>query len=68
MSKHPEEFTGRIIFMSVFNDISKHQTRFDLCQTDFHQEDGHSWDPDQKRSGIPLMNANRKENGTESLN
>ena len=32
----------------------------------FHQEDGHSSDLHQKRSGILLMNANRKENGTES--
>ena len=34
----------------------------------FHQEDGHSSDLDQKRSGILLVIADHKENGTESLN
>ena len=39
MSEEPEEFTGRIIFMSM--------------REDFHQgDDGHSSDLDQKRSGI----------------
>ena len=37
-----------------------------FMQKDFHQEDGHSSDLDQKRSGILLMKANHKENGTES--
>ena len=37
-------------------------------QEDFHQEDGHSSDLDQKRSGVLLMIADHKENGTESLN
>ena len=46
----------------------KRQVRFDLCEKDFHQEDGHSSDLDQKRSGILLMKANHKENGTESQN
>ena len=35
---------------------------------DSHQDVGHSSDLDQKRSGIPLMIANHKEKGTESLN
>ena len=51
MSIQPEDFTGRIIFMSMFNDISwgskenKQEcelsvwTRFDLCKKNFHQED-----------------------------
>ena len=43
-------------------------TSFLSMQEDFHQEDGHSSDLDQKRSGILLMEANHKENGTESLN
>ena len=43
-------------------------TSFLSMQEDFHREDGHSPDPDQKRSGILLLNANHKENGTESLN
>ena len=32
-------------------------------QKDFHQEDGHSSDLDQKRSGILLLSVNHKENG-----
>ena len=42
-----------------------------LClylQKDFQLEDGHSSDLDQKQSGILLMVADHKENGTESLN
>ena len=37
-----------------------------FMREDFHQEDGNSWDLDQKRSGIPLMIANH--NGTELQN
>ena len=44
----------------------KRQTRFDLCQKDFHQEDGHSSDLDQKRSGILLTTKDHEENETES--
>ena len=79
MSEEPEDSTGRIIFMSMFNDISWDlktmnrnanltPTSFLLMREDFHQEDGHSSDLDQKRSGILLMIANHKENGTESRN
>ena len=42
-----------------------------LCvhlQKDSHQEDGHFSDLDQKQSGILLMIADHKENGTKSLN
>ena len=60
-------FHRRIIFVSMFNDISrgsqgkkarmriKRSTRFDLCKKIFTR----------KRSGILLLNANHKENGTE---
>ena len=41
-------------------------TSFLSMQEDFHQEDGHSPDVDQKRSGILLMKANHKGNVTES--
>ena len=34
-------------------------------QKDFHQDNGHSSDLDQRRNGILLMNTNHKENGTE---
>ena len=37
-------------------------------QKDSHQDDGHSSDLDQKRSGILLTTKDHKENGTESLN
>ena len=43
-------------------------TSFLFMREDFHQEDGHSSDLDQKRSGILLVIANHKENGTESQN
>ena len=43
-------------------------TSFLFMRKDFHQEDGHSSDLDQKRSGILLRIANHKENGTESQN
>ena len=80
MSIQPEDFTGRIIFMSMFNDISwgskdnekknanQALSSFLSMRKDFHQDNGHSSDQDQKRSGILLSNTNHKENGTESLN
>ena len=43
-------------------------TAFLSVQEDFHQEDGHSSDLDQKRSGIPPTMKDLEENGTESLN
>ena len=46
----------------------KTPTSFLCMQEDFRQEDVHSSDLDQKRSGILLMIAEHKENGTESLN
>ena len=74
----PSEFKGRIIFMSMFNDshgdlktLNRNAmltpTSFLYMYEDFHQEDGHSSDLDQKRSGILLMSADHKENETESL-
>ena len=79
MSEEPEDFTGRIIFMSMFNDISWDlktmnrnanltPTSFLCVREDFQQEDGHSSELDQKRSGILLMIANHEEHGTESQN
>ena len=77
----PDHFQGRIIFMSMLNDIicviidnetecitnSKIVCVF-ICKKIFQQEDGHSSDVDQKQSGILPMIANHKENGSESLN
>ena len=78
MSTEPEDFTGRVIFMTMLNDISwrsKENERecelsallVSMYAKKFHQENGHSSDLDQKRSGILLTNTNHKENGTESL-
>ena len=78
-SKQPEEFNGRIIFMSMFNDISwgseenkrEWNANADLVSTNarsFSPGRGHSSDLDQKRSGILLMKANHKENATVSHN
>ena len=61
----PSDFKGRIIFMSMFNDIkwgSEDNERecnanadfVSFLQKDFHQEDGHSADLDRKRSGFCL--------------
>ena len=61
----PSQFKGRIIFMSMFNDIIwglKIMNRNvllmpHLClylQKDSHLDVGHSSDLDQKRGGIPL--------------
>ena len=50
----PSQFKGRIIFMSMFNDIIWRS-----------EDNGHSSDLDQKRNGIQLTNTNHKENGTE---
>ena len=40
-------------------------TSFLYMQEDFHQEDGHSSDLDQKRTGILLTSKDHNENGTE---
>ena len=76
----PDQFQGRIIFVSMFNDIiggikdneqecNANATFVCLClQKDFQQDIGHSPDLDRKQSGILLSTKNHKENGTESLN
>ena len=51
----------------LFKAIQDAQARFYFCE-DFHQEDGHSSDLDQKKSGILLILTDHKGNGTESLN
>ena len=63
--------------MSMFNDISwGSKDNEKECESsaqlvslsvrkDFHQDNGHSSDLDQKRNGILLSNTNCKENGTE---
>ena len=67
------QFKGRIIFMSMFNDIIwRSEDNEQECESsaqlsmrkDFHQDNGHSSDLDQKRNGILLTNTIHKENGT----
>ena len=43
-------------------------TSFQYTQKDSQQDDGHSSDPDQKRSGVLLILTDHEENGRESLN
>ena len=65
--------------MSMFNDIlwgsedNERECNANADLVSFHakdsrQDDGHSSDLDQKRSGILLTLTDHKENGTESLN
>ena len=79
LSVEPEIFTGRIIFMSMFNDISwgfkDNETECEssahlvsLYAKRFSPGHGHSSDMDQKRNGILLANTIHKEKGTESQN
>ena len=75
----PQQFQGRLIFMSMFNDIIWRRKTMKrnvlltphLClslQKDFQQDDGHSSDLDQRRSGILHTTKDHKETWTESLN
>ena len=72
MSEKPEEYQGRTTFMGDLKTMNRNAnltpTSFLSMQEYFHQEDGHSSDLDQKKSGILLMIGDYKENGTESLN
>ena len=74
----PEELQGRIIFMSMFNDIIwrikdneqeciANATPVSVFAKDFQQDVCHSSDLDQKISGILLTTKDHEENGTESL-
>ena len=76
LSVTPEKITGRIIFMSMFNGISwdlktikKNGSQvlnsFLSMQRDLEQDNGHSSDLDQKRSGTLLVETVHKENRTE---
>ena len=76
LNETPENFTRRIIFMSMFNDISwgsrdnkkecesKCSTRFSM-RRDFQQDVGHSSDLDQRKSGVLSVQFVHKVNGTE---
>ena len=75
----PPQFKGRIIFMTMFNDIlwwSEDSEReciansicVSIRKKSSHQDVGHSSDLDQKRSGILLKLTDNTENGTKSMN
>ena len=78
MSEEPEEFTGRIIFMSMFNDISwgskdneqeceLNANLVSICARRFSPGRWSFLGPgSEKRNGILFMKANHNENGTES--
>ena len=69
MSEKPEEFNGRIIFMSMFNNISwGSQDNEQECELSVNFVSTCAKDLDQKRSDILPLNANHKETGTESQN
>ena len=51
---------------TMYRNANSTPTSFLFLREDFHQEDGHSSDMDQKRSAILLLIAIHKENGTES--
>ena len=75
----PEQFQGRIIFMSMFNDIIRGiKDNVTACianstlvsclysQKDFQQDVGHSSKLGQKQSGTPVTKKDQEENGIES--
>ena len=71
MNKDPEEFTGRIIFMSMFNDISwGSKDNEQECELNAKLVSIYAkrFTPDQKQCGILLTTKDHKENGTESQN
>ena len=77
LSVTPNKFTGRMIFMSMFNDISwgskdnkkgcESNTQLVSMQRDSEQDNGHSLDQDQRQSGILSVKIVHKVNGTKLL-
>ena len=80
LGETPENFTGRIVFMSLFNDIScgskdneKKNTSpmlisFLYMRKDLNQDDGHFSVLVQRKIGVLSVQIVHKVNGTESLN
>ena len=77
LSVQPENFTGRIIFMSMFNDISwwsKDNEKecelsaklVSICAKRFSSGRWSFLGPDQTKNGFLFMKANHKKIGTES--
>ena len=74
LSVTPEKFTGRIIFMSMFiswgskdnkKECESNAQLVSLYAKRLEQDNGHSSDLDQKRSGTLLVKTVHKENGTK---
>ena len=74
-SEH-EQFQGRIIYMSIYNNIVWEQGRnlycelqncSRLCEKDSRTDIGRFMGLDQKRNGTELTLTNRMENGIDSL-
>ena len=71
LGETPENFTGRIIFMSMFNDISWRMKKnenpmldsFLYMRKDSEQDNGHSSDLDRRKSGILSVKIVHKVNG-----
>ena len=74
----PEQFQGRMIFMSMYNDIVWGEkgneelwiANFKIVEDSakrFAHDIGRFLDLDQKRNGTELVRTNRMENGIESL-
>ena len=81
MSDQPEQFKGRIIIMSMFNDISwGSEDNEQECESNANLVSIYArrfspgrwsfipWTWIRKEMSILLMKANHKENGTESQN
>ena len=72
-----EQFPGRIIFMSMYNDIVWERTRkrrimvcefpnlCGLCEKDSRTDIGRFLGLDQRRNGTELTRTNRMENGLQ---
>ena len=71
LGETPENFTGRIIFMSMFNDISWRMKKngnpmldlFLYMRKDSEQDNGHSSDLNRRKSGILSVKIVHKVNG-----
>ena len=75
LNETPENFTGRIIFMSMFNDISwgsrdnkiecESNAEFLYLQEDLEQDNGHFSVLVQRKSGILSVKIVHKVNGAK---
>ena len=75
LGETPENFTGRIIFMTMFNDLScgsrdnekeclSNASLVTHMERDLEEDNGHSFALVPRKSGTRLMKTVHKENGT----